>query len=154
MGTVAFEARGIDWTTIPLNVGFSLRLNNHASAAERQQVLFAIEQALMPGETGKRFEYRTAVEAGDRLSAHFHDFDWADEVLHAQIGRRWLKRDGLEPEQAQALAAAVHERTWAALEQYKDEPQVDWWDEFVRRVLGRPSAVPPERRGELRIMAE
>ncbi|MGD8749849.1 MAG: hypothetical protein PVG14_00430 [Anaerolineales bacterium] len=24
------------------------------------------------------------------LAVLFQDFDWADEVLHAQIGRRWL----------------------------------------------------------------
>ena len=50
-------------------------------------MLFAIEQSLMPAETGKRYEYETAVAAGDELSAHFHDYDWYDKVLHAQIGR-------------------------------------------------------------------
>ena len=155
MGTVAFEARGIDWTAIPLNVGFSLRLNLHATALERQTMLFAIEQSLMPAETGKRFEYRTALEAADPLSAHFHDFDWADEVLHAQIGRRWLKREGIEPDQAAKRAGEIHERTWAALDRYRDrDRQVDWWDDFVRRVLGKPSAVPPEKRAGLKILAE
>ncbi|MGE0441317.1 MAG: hypothetical protein AB7L66_10200 [Gemmatimonadales bacterium] len=154
MGTVAFEARGIDWTTLPLNVGFSLRLNRHATALERQALLFAIEQSLMPGETGKRFEHRTAVEAGDELSAHFHDYDWADEVLHAQIGRRWLKRDGLSPEAASSLGAQVHERTWKELDRYRDEPEPEWWDGFVQQALGRPTALPPEARPELRIMAE
>ncbi|MFN0177440.1 MAG: hypothetical protein ACKVZ0_01485 [Gemmatimonadales bacterium] len=155
MGSVAFESRGVDWSTIPLNVGFALRLNRHATPLERQIILFAIEQSLMPGETGKRFEYRTAVEAGDRLSELFHDFDWADEVLHAQIGRRWLKHLGIAPEDAQTQAPAIHERTWAELEHYRGrEPQVDWWDEFVRRVLGVPSAVPAEKRSGLKILAE
>lgn len=155
MGSVALEARGVDWSTIPLNVGFALRLNNHASAEERQIILFAIEQSLMPGETGKRFEYRTAGEANDPLSEHFHDFDWADEVLHAQIGRRWLKHEGILPEQAAERAQQIHEKTWAALDQYRHvEPQVDWWDGFVRRVLGKPSAVPPEKRIGLKILAE
>lgn len=154
MGTVAFEARGIDWRALPLNVGFSLRLNLHADALERQIVLYAIEQSLMPGETGKRFEYHTAVAAGDELSAHFHDFDWADEVLHAHIGRRWLKHQGIGTEAALERGRAVHERTWALLDRYRDEPQVDWWDGFVRKTLGRPSAVPPDRRAGLSIMAE
>ncbi len=155
MGTVAFEAKGVDWTTIPLNVGFGLRLNRHATALERQILLFAIEQSLMPGDTGKRFEYRTAVEAQDELSAHFHDFDWADEVLHAQIGRRWLKHDGIDGEEAARRAAEIHLRTWEALAEYRDrEPQVDWWDDFVRRVLGKPSAVPAERRSSHDILAE
>ena len=154
MGTVALEARGIDWTRIPLNVGFALRLNLHASAEERQMMLFAIEQSLMPAETGKRFEYRTAVEAGDPISAQFQDFDWADEVLHAQIGRRWLKHCGIDPADASARAPAIHERTWAALDGYKTEAQRDWWDDFVRQVLGRPSAVPPEARSGMKILAE
>ena len=155
MGSVALEARGVDWTQIPLNVGFALRLNQHASALERQQILFAIEHSLMPADTGKRSEYRTAQEAGDELSAHFQDFDWADEVLHTQIGRRWLKHDGITPDQATAAAALIHERTWAALNQYRDrEPQTDWWDGFVRQVLGIPSGVPAAERSGHQILAE
>jgi hypothetical protein len=155
MGTVAFEARGIDWTRLPLNVGFSLRLNLHATPLERQTMLYAIEQSLMPAETGKRFEYETAVAAGDPLSAHFHDYDWADEVLHAHIGRHWLRREGISPEQAAERAEAIHQRTWKALDQYREkEPKQDWWDWFTGWVLGRPSARRPEERGQLKIIAE
>ncbi len=155
MGTVAFEARGVDWTRLPLNVGFSLRLNLHAEPLERQILLFAIEQSLMPAETGKRAEHQTAVAAADALSAHFHDYDWADEVLHAQIGRRWLRHEGISPEQAQARADGIHQRTWAALARYRPaEPPHEWWDGFVRSVLGHPSALRPEQRAELRIIAE
>ncbi len=151
----ALEARGVDWTRVPLNVSFALRLNLHATALERQLVLFGIEQSLMPGETGKRFEYETAVAAGDALSAHFHDYDWADEVLHAQIGRRQLRREGVTPQDAMERARAIHERTWAALDAYKHlDEQRDWWPEFVRRVLGKESAAKEGERGELRILAE
>jgi len=139
MGTVALEARGIDWKrALPLNISFALRLNLHATPLERQVILYAIEQSLMPAETGKRFEYETAKATGDELSAHFHDYDWADEVLHAQIGRRMLRRDGITREQAIERAATIHEKTWAALDQYRSRaPQVNWWPEFVRRALGR-----------------
>jgi hypothetical protein len=147
MGTVALAARGIDWTRLPLNVGFSLRLNLHATAAERQAMLFAIEQSLMPGDTGKRAEHATAVESGDVLSAHFHDYDWADEVLHARIGRRWIQHDGLTVNEAMDKAREIHARTWAALDRYREAaPAGDWWDDFVRRALGRPSALPRDRR--------
>ena len=146
MGTVAFEQRDIDWTQLPLNVGFSLRLNLHATPQERQILLYAIEQSLMPSDTGKRFEYETAVGAGDELSAHFHDYDWADEVLHAQIGRRALKREGITRADAIRRGQAIHESTWAALDQYKSrDPQHNWWPEFVRRVLGKESAVAGRR---------
>jgi hypothetical protein len=155
MGTVAFEARGVDWTSIPLNVGFSLRLNAHATPEERQVILFAIEQSLMPGEKGKRFEYETAVESGDALSTRFHDYDWADEVLHAQIGRRALKREGISQNEAMERAREIHERTWSALDNYKDgDPQADWWADFVRRVLGKESAAGEVELGELKILAE
>jgi len=142
MGTVAFEARGIDWkTAIPLNVGFSLRLNLHASPQERQILLYAIEQSLMPAETGKRFEYETAVAANDELSAHFHDYDWADEVLHAQIGRRALRREGISREDALRRGEEIHHRTWAALDEYRSrEPQTYWWPDFVRAALGKETA--------------
>ena len=153
MGTVAFEAAGIDWTQLPLNVGFALRLNLHATPLERQILLFAIEQSLMPGDTGKRFEYETAVAAGDALSAHFHDFDWADEVLHARIGRRLLQREGIGVEEALARGAEIHARTWAALDRYRPaEVPAEWWDGFVRRVLGRGSTASLDSLGELRIV--
>jgi hypothetical protein len=142
MGEAAFETRGVDWTKIPLNVGFSLRLNLHASPEERRLLLYGIEQSLMPADTGKKAEFETAVAAGDPLSAHFHDYDWADEVLHAQIGRRWLKgEDGHGPDVLDR-ARTVHDRTWAALQDYRKlaEQTGDWWRAFVRRVLGTRSA--------------
>jgi hypothetical protein len=154
MGTVAFESRGIDWRAeIPLNVSFALRLNLHATPVERQMMLYAIEQSLMPGETGKRYEYETAVAAGDALSAHFHDYDWADEVLHAQIGRRVLKREGISSDEARERAKEIHEKTWASLDQYRTlDEQRDWWPAFVRRVLGKDSAATT--RPELNIFSE
>jgi hypothetical protein len=155
MGTVAFEARGVDWSAIPLNVGFALRLNLHASPLDRQIILFAIEQSLMPSDTGKRFERLTAEEAGDALSAHFHDYDWADEVLHAQIGRRQLRRQGVTAQQAMVRAHEIHDSTWQALDDYKPlDEQHDWWPAFVRRVLGKESAARSEALGDLRILAE
>jgi hypothetical protein len=154
MGSVALEARGIDWKAdIPLNVSFALRLNLHASPIERQMMLYAIEQSLMPGETGKRYEYETAVAAGDALSAHFHDYDWADEVLHAQIGRRMLKREGISSDEARERAKDIHEKTWAALDQYRSlDEQHDWWPSFVRKVLGKESAA--RARPELNVFSE
>jgi hypothetical protein len=99
----------------------------------------------MPGETGKRLEWQTALAAGDALSTLFHDYDWADEVLHAQIGRRRMQADGLSSRDALALAERVQERTWNALDGYRDRaPQREWWRAFVREVLGRESAASEE----------
>jgi hypothetical protein len=88
MGEVGFVAQGVDWRRIPINFTWSRNLNLQLTARERHGVLFFIEQGLMP-KTGKRYEWEVAKDSGDPLSALFQDFDWADEVLHAQIGRRW-----------------------------------------------------------------
>ena len=155
MGTVAFEARGIDWSRIPLNVSFALRLNLHATALERQTMLYGIEQSLMPADTGKRFEKETAESSGDALSAHFHDYDWADEVLHAQIGRRWVRREGIEPADAIERTKAIHERTWGELDRYRGHDRQDpWWADFVRRVLGHDSAVRESELGDVKVISE
>lgn len=155
LGEAALEARGIEWRAIPLNVGFSLRLNLNATPLERQLVLYRIEQGLMPGDTGKRFEYNTAREADDPLSALFHDYDWADEVLHAQIGRRWIRAEGLTVEDAVQRAEQVQRRTWDALEPYrKQEEQREWWQDFVRRTLGRDTAARADQLQESRQLTE
>lgn len=155
MGTAAFEARGVDWSRIPLNVSFALRLNLHATPLERQTMLYGIEQSLMPADTGKRLEKETAEASGDALSAHFHDYDWADEVLHAQIGRRWVRREGIEPSDAIERTKAIHERTWAELDRYRDrDPQALWWSDFVRAVLGHDSAVRESELGDVNVISE
>ena len=80
---------------------------------------------------------------------------WADEVLHAQIGRRVLKREGISADEARERGRAIHEKTWAALAQYRDrDEQRDWWPTFVRTVLGHDSAVPAESRPALNVFSE
>ena len=44
----------------------------------------------MPGGSGKRYEWYVAGLHDDPFFIALQDYDWADEVLHAQIGRRWL----------------------------------------------------------------
>ncbi|MGI8617935.1 MAG: hypothetical protein ACR2L6_02455 [Gemmatimonadaceae bacterium] len=154
MGAVALQARGIDWRSIPLNIGFSLRLNLHATPLERQVILYGIEQSLMPADAGKRSEHATAVASGDALSAHFHDYDWADEVLHAQIGRRAMKREGISRDDALERANLIHEKTWAALDAYRErDPQAEWWPAFVRQALGRDSAVKDLTLGDPKVVS-
>jgi hypothetical protein len=89
MGEVGFVALGVDWTQARITWNWSYRLNTECTPQERHAVLFFIEQGLMP-RTGKRYEYEVGQESGLPLVATFQDFDWADEVLHSQIGRQWL----------------------------------------------------------------
>jgi hypothetical protein len=89
MGEVGFVALGVDWTKAKITWNWSYRLNTECTPAERHAVLFFIEQGLMP-KTGKRYEFEVAGESGIPLMKTIQDFDWADEVLHSQIGRHWL----------------------------------------------------------------
>lgn len=89
MGEVGFVNLGIDWPkTVMVNFNWSHALNTQLTPMERHAVLYFIEQGLMP-RTGKRFEWEVALDSSNPLSALFQDYDWADEVLHARIGRNW-----------------------------------------------------------------
>ncbi len=88
MGEVGFVANGIDWTRARITHNWSYRLNTECTPLERHAVLYFIEQGLM-SKTGKRYEYEVGRDSGDALSGLFQDYDWADEVLHARIGRDW-----------------------------------------------------------------
>jgi hypothetical protein len=88
MGEVGFVALGVDWTQARITHNWSYRLNTECTPIERHAVLYFIEQGLMT-KTGKRYEWELGVESGLPLSATLQDYDWADEVLHAQLGRQW-----------------------------------------------------------------
>jgi hypothetical protein len=89
MGEVGFVSLGVDWPSkVLVNHTWALCLNTQLTAQERHAVLYFIEQGLMP-KTGKRHEWEVAVMAKNPLAATFQDFDWADEVLHARVGRDW-----------------------------------------------------------------
>jgi hypothetical protein len=88
MGEVGFAASGVDWTEARITYNWSMRLNTECTPLERHAVLYFIEQGLMP-KTGKRYEWEVGVRSGDPLMATIQDYDWADEVLHAAIGREW-----------------------------------------------------------------
>lgn len=88
LGEVGFAALGVDWTQARITQNWSHRLNTECTPIERHAVLYFIEQGLM-NKTGKRYEWELGVESGDPLMATIQDYDWADEVLHAQLGRQW-----------------------------------------------------------------
>ena len=149
LGQAALEARGVDWTTLPINVTFSYKMAKFLQAPERHVLLYAIEQSLMSARTGKRYEYDIASQSGDVLSTTFHDFDWADEVLHAAIGRHHLRSgagvdSGLHlNDQAEILRQAEQlvERIAKRLKDDdipQDAPPDDWWERFAEKTLGHP----------------
>jgi hypothetical protein len=150
MGEAWLVHRGIDFTQVPLNVGFSLGLNTRVTPLEAHAALWWIEQGLMPKTTGKAYEWRTAHEAGDPLATLFMDYDWADEVLHVHIGRRWLVREIGAREQVEQMGSEAFSRVMAirrkhGLEGAEETEQRDWWPEFCQQVLGyRPEPLAAE----------
>jgi hypothetical protein len=92
MGEVGFVSLGIDWRTVPFNFTWSRGLNTILTPLERHAVLFTIEQGLMPKKTGKEYEWEIAVASASRLSELIQDYDWADEIVHAKVGRDWCHK--------------------------------------------------------------
>jgi hypothetical protein len=140
MGEIWFTAQAIDVRRYPNHVGWSLSLNLDMTPLERHLVLYGIEQRLMDGTRGKRYEWQLVKAADDPLATAIQDYDWADEVLHAQIGRRWLIPEAGDVKAVLAQAALLMGRASPSLDARAQlTPQIDWWPDFVRAVLGTES---------------
>jgi len=136
MGEIGFVSLGIDWSEVPLNFTWSLGLNTKLTALERHAVLYTIEQGLMPRKTGKMQEWKIALATADPLSALIQDYDWADEVLHAKIGRDWL----VPQLGSQVNALAYGDKAWSKIlvdwAKWRDEGLTqhrNWWPDVYRR---------------------
>ena len=134
MGQVGFQQLGLDWSKIAIRHAWAHELNTMLSAKERHGVLYFIEQGLMP-KTGKRHEWEIAKRANNPLLATFQDFDWADEVLHARIGRDWYVKEF--PSATEAVDSG--NKAWTSV--YKNRPDYaeagltqnrNWWPDFYR----------------------
>lgn len=139
MGEVGFVSLGIDWTQIPINFTWSRNLNLQLDARQRHGVLFFIEQGLMP-KTGKRYEWEVASDSGDPLAKLFQDFDWADEVLHAQIGRRWYVPKYESLQQSMEFGSESWSKVLSQWREYRDQGLTEhrnWWPEVYRQACIR-----------------
>jgi hypothetical protein len=109
MGEVGFVRAGIDWPAlVRVNFTWSLALNTQLTPIERHAVLYFIEHGLMT-KTGKRYEWEVGTASGDPFAAMVQDYDWADEVLHARLGREWYVKQ--YPSLQEALAYG--DRCWS-----------------------------------------
>lgn len=143
LGTIYFESRGVDWKRlIAIHPGMAIRLGT-LSTTDTHTVLYAIEQNLMPADTGKKLEYEISKNAADPLAMTIQDYDWADEVLHVHIGRQWLLPQlEVPPKDAVKRGWELRATTADVLDAYADRgEQRNWWPEFVQAVLGRETAV-------------
>lgn len=145
MGEIGFVAAGLDWRQIGINITWSLNLNTQLTAQERHAVLYFIEQGLMP-KTGKRYEWEVACASHNRLSALFQDYDWADEVLHARIGRDWY----LSQFKNAAEGIRYGDECWSKIlmdwQGYRQRGLTqhhNWWPDLYRTYC-RLRGVPPD----------
>lgn len=134
LGEVAFVSQGVDFTQLPTHVGFAEYPNTQLAPADRYSFLWGIEQGLM-GKSGKQAEVALAQEGGDERAEVFQDYDWADEVLHAQIGRRWLEPHYGGREQMNEAYARVRPEYDAMKERDLANEGRDWWPAFYGRFL-------------------
>jgi hypothetical protein len=135
MGEIGFVSMGINWTKIPLNFTWSLGLNTQLTPLERHGVLYTIEQGLMPKKTGKEYEWQVALATANPLTSMMQDYDWADEILHARIGRDWLVPEiGTQKE-----ALAFGDRAWSRIlvdwSRWREQGLTEhrnWWPDVYR----------------------
>jgi hypothetical protein len=136
MGEIGFVSMGIDWTTIPLNFTWSLGLNTQLTAMERHAVLYTIEQGLMPKKNGKENEWEIAIATASRLTSLIQDYDWADEILHARIGREWLVPALGSQKEALARGDEAWSRVLTDWGKWRDDGMTqhrNWWPDVYRR---------------------
>jgi hypothetical protein len=144
MGEVGFVNLGLDWQKVMINFTWSLALNTQLKPLERHAVLYYIEQGLMP-KTGKRFEWEVGVASKNPLAALFQDFDWADEVLHARIGRDWYLKEFSDPKEAVKYGDECWSRVLMGWESWRQEGLTqhrNWWPEVYREACQRWGTEP------------
>lgn len=133
MGQVGFTSLGLEWPKlVMINSTWSRQLNAELSPKERHAVLYFIEQGLMP-KTGKRHEWEVSKEAENALAMTFQDFDWADEVLHARIGRDWYVADMKSPAEAISYGDSCWSRVLSGWSKWKEEGLTqhrNWWPDL------------------------
>ncbi len=135
MGEVGFANLGIDWSkNVMVNFTWSLALNTQLKPIERHAVLYFIEQGLMP-RNGKRFEWEVAQASHNPLSALFQDYDWADEVLHARIGRDWYLPAFSDPKTAVKYGDDCWSKVLMGWTSWRDRGLTqhrNWWPDAYR----------------------
>jgi hypothetical protein len=147
MGEVGFVSLGVDWTQIPVNFTWSLGLNTQLEPWERHAVLYFIERGLMPN-SGKRFEWEVGVASHDPLSATIQDYDWADEVLHSNIGRDWYVPNFASTQEAIKYGDECWSKVLSNWSQWREDGLTqhrNWWPEIYRQACLHWEKAPDAR---------
>jgi len=148
MGEVGFASLDIDWpNSVMINHTWSLALNTQLKPIERHAVLYFIEQGLMP-KNGKRFEWEVAIASHNPLSALFQDYDWADEVLHARIGRDWYLKEFSNAQEAVKYGDECWSRVLMNWENWRAQGLTEhrnWWADVYRAACKHWGIEPDEK---------
>jgi hypothetical protein len=145
MGEVGFVSLGVDWSKIPFNFTWSLGLNTQLTAIERHAVLYTIEQGLMPRKIGKEYEWEVAAATENLLTSLIQDYDWADEILHAGIGRDWLVPELGNQKQAIDFGDLCWSRVLVDWAKWRNEGLTqhrNWWPEIYRDACKHWEVIP------------
>jgi hypothetical protein len=140
MGEAGFVQAGVDWPRhVMVNFTWSLGLNTQLTPMERHGVLYFIEQGLMP-KNGKRYEWEVGLKSGHALSALFQDYDWADEVLHARIGRDWYLKEFKNAGEGVAYGDRCWSKVLVGWREWRDRGLTqhrNWWPDCYREACQR-----------------
>jgi hypothetical protein len=147
MGEVGFVALGVDWTRARITHNWSTRLNTECTPLERHAVLYFIEQGLMT-RTGKRYEWELGQESGIPLMATIQDYDWADEVLHAALGREWYIPQIGDRKQAIDYGDACWSKilsNWISVRDRGLTRHENWWPDIYKQACAGWGIEPDPR---------
>lgn len=135
LGEIGLCRGGVPFYKYPVDLKSSMVLNTEFDPIDAHLILWYIEQGLMPKKTGKQWEWEIAKESGNPISLLIQDFDWADEVLHAQIGRKWLVPHYGSLEAATAAGAQMMTAfRQAQIKMLEWSDQTPWWPDFIAEI--------------------
>ena len=124
MGEASLEAEGIALTDLPNWVGYTEHAMQLPPLERYAHLAVYIEMGAMKYPPGARADYEFARdEAKHALMALYLDYDWADEVIHARLGRRWVVKHscGGDVQAAIAMGEKTAQLRVAFYERWRDE---------------------------------
>ena len=121
MGKRRLDAWGLDPAMVPLG-GYIYEACAGEDPIYRLGMLGYFETKNIGRKRERAHAFR---EMGDRTSKVDMEFDWADETLHAELGRRWLRRlleaRGRDPDEWEAILERCEDLVRARLARASEE---------------------------------